>query len=64
MAEEIAALELGGTEWVVLSACDTGLGEVLRAEGVFGLRRAFQVADARTLIMSLWPIEVNVEQTT
>jgi len=52
-AEEIAALDLSGVRWVVLSACDTGVGEVLTGEGVFGLRRAFAVAGARTLIMSL-----------
>jgi len=55
-AEEVAALELQGTEWAVLSACDTGVGEILAGEGVFGLRRAFQVAGARTVIMSLWPV--------
>jgi CHAT domain-containing protein len=56
-AEEVAALDLRGTEWAVLSACDTGVGEVLAGEGVLGLRRAFQVAGARTVIMSLWPVD-------
>jgi CHAT domain-containing protein len=59
-AEEIAALDLSGVEWAVLSACDTGVGEVKAGEGVLGLRRAFQVAGARTLIMSLWPVEDQV----
>ncbi len=56
-AEEIAALDLSGVEWAVLSACDTGVGEVRAGEGVFGLRRAFQVAGVGTLIMSLWSVE-------
>jgi CHAT domain-containing protein len=56
-AEEVAALDLRSVEWAVLSACDTGVGEVRAGEGVFGLRRAFQVAGARTVIMSLWPVD-------
>ncbi len=56
-AEEIATLDLRGVGWAVLSACDTGAGEVKAGEGVFGLRRAFQVAGARTVIMSLWAVE-------
>jgi CHAT domain-containing protein len=56
-AEEVAALHLEGVEWAVLSACDTGLGTVASGEGVLGLRRAFQVAGVRTVIMSLWAVE-------
>jgi CHAT domain-containing protein/tetratricopeptide (TPR) repeat protein len=56
-SEEVASLNLEGVEWAVLSACDTGLGEVRAGEGVFGLRRAFQAAGVRTVIMSLWSVE-------
>ena len=56
-SEEIAGINLEGVDWAVLSACDTGVGEIKVGEGVFGLRRAFQVAGARTVIMSLWPVE-------
>lgn len=56
MAEDVAGLDLRGTELVVLSACDTARGEVRAGEGIFGLQRAFWLAGARTLVMSLWSV--------
>lgn len=56
LAEEVATLNLVGTEMVVLSACVSGVGFPIKGEGVFGLRRAFLVAGANSLVMSLWKV--------
>ena len=55
-ADEIAQMNLIKTQIVVLSACETGLGEVKGSEGVFGLQRAFKLAGVETLVMSLWTV--------
>ncbi|MFY0573189.1 CHAT domain-containing protein [Cystobacter fuscus] len=60
-ALELAGLDLWGTQLVVLSACDTGRGEVHLGQGVHGLRRSLVVAGAETVVMSLW--KVNDEST-
>lgn len=56
-AEEVAALDLTAAEWVVLSACNTGIGDLSAGEGVLGLRRAFQEAGAGAVISSLWQVD-------
>ena len=55
-AQEVGALNLQNTWLVVLSACDTGIGEARNGEGVLGLRRGFVQAGAQNLLMTLWPI--------
>ncbi|MCL2074602.1 MAG: tetratricopeptide repeat protein [Marinilabiliaceae bacterium] len=60
-ADEISQMNLVNTKLVILSACQTGLGETKTAEGVFGLQRAFKLAGVETIVMSLWKVS---DQTT
>lgn len=57
-AKELSAMNLGYVDMVVLSACQSGLGET-SGEGVFGLQRGFKLAGANTLLMSLWKVDDN-----
>lgn len=56
-AREIASLDLRGTQLVVLSACDTGVGQVAAREGVYGLRRAIAISGSETCVVSLWKVD-------
>lgn len=65
-AKEVSELDLRRTKLVVLSACETGLGEVKSSEGTFGMKRGFKLAGVEQLIVSLWqvPDEATMELMT
>lgn len=61
-AKEISDMDLRGLDLVVLSACQTGLGDISQSEGVFGLQRGFKKAGANSILMSLWEVESRATQ--
>src|SRR6185437_13723626 len=61
-AQQVASLDLGGVDWAILSACNTGGGVLSDDEGVLGLERAFRIAGARNVVMTLWPVDDRVTE--
>ena len=61
-SREVSELNLANTELVVLSACQTGLGDDVSTEGIYGLQRAFKLAGAQKLLLSLWSVDDHATQ--